>query len=112
MPPIRVYEVATFYSMYNREPLGKYHIQLCGTTPCQLCGAEQIGETIEKHLGIKKGGKGTERETEMDAWRSCQFNVHVCALICVSIVASFVLSRCAAMFCWLYHMCFLFCVKL
>jgi NADH dehydrogenase (ubiquinone) flavoprotein 2 len=55
MPAIRVYEVATFYSMYNREPVGKYHIQLCGTTPCQLCGAEKIKSAIEKHLGIHEG---------------------------------------------------------
>jgi NADH dehydrogenase (ubiquinone) flavoprotein 2 len=55
MPPIRVYEVATFYTMYNREKLGKYHIQLCGTTPCMLCGSEKLGETLVKHLGIKEG---------------------------------------------------------
>jgi NADH dehydrogenase (ubiquinone) flavoprotein 2 len=61
MAPIRVYEVATFYSMYNRTPMGKYHIQLCGTTPCQLCGAEQIGEAILKHLNIKMGGMCTNK---------------------------------------------------
>jgi NADH dehydrogenase (ubiquinone) flavoprotein 2 len=55
MAPIRVYEVASFYTMFNREPVGKYHLQVCGTTPCQLCGAERIIETIEKHLKIKSG---------------------------------------------------------
>jgi NADH dehydrogenase (ubiquinone) flavoprotein 2 len=55
MPPIRVYEVATFYSMYNREPVGKYHIQLCGTTPCMLRGAEKIKRAVEKHVGIHEG---------------------------------------------------------
>jgi NADH dehydrogenase (ubiquinone) flavoprotein 2 len=55
LPPIRVYEVATFYSQYNREPVGRYHIQLCGTTPCMLCGAEKIRSTIEKHLKIHAG---------------------------------------------------------
>lgn len=55
MPPIRVYEVATFYSMYNREPMPKYHLQVCGTTPCMVCGSEKIIETLEKHLGVKKG---------------------------------------------------------
>ena len=55
MPPIRVYEVATFYSMYNREPLGKYHLQVCGTTPCQLCGSEKILDALSKKLGVSAG---------------------------------------------------------
>ncbi|KAJ3041480.1 ndufv2NADH dehydrogenase flavoprotein subunit 2 [Rhizophlyctis rosea] len=55
MPPMRVYEVATFYTMFNREPVGKYFLQLCTTTPCQLCGSDQILETIQSHLGIKPG---------------------------------------------------------
>ena len=54
--PIRVYEVATFYTMFNREKVGKYFIQLCGTTPCMVCGSEEIKRTIEKHLGIEEGG--------------------------------------------------------
>jgi NADH dehydrogenase (ubiquinone) flavoprotein 2 len=57
MPPIRVYEVATFYTMFNRQPVGKFHLQVCGTTPCQLCGAEKIIHAIEKHLGIHLGGQ-------------------------------------------------------
>ncbi|KAJ3284519.1 NADH:ubiquinone oxidoreductase 24 [Rhizoclosmatium sp. JEL0117] len=55
MPPMRVYEVATFYTMYNREPVGKYFLQVCTTTPCQLCNSTAIVETVEKHLGIKVG---------------------------------------------------------
>ncbi|KAI8817231.1 thioredoxin-like [2Fe-2S] ferredoxin-domain-containing protein, partial [Fimicolochytrium jonesii] len=55
VPPMRVYEVATFYTMFNREPTGKYFLQLCTTTPCQLCGSDKILDTIEKHLGIKAG---------------------------------------------------------
>ncbi|RFU29792.1 hypothetical protein B7463_g6534, partial [Scytalidium lignicola] len=57
MPPMRVYEVATFYTMYNRSPVGKFHVQICTTTPCQLggCGSDIIVKTIEKHLGIKAG---------------------------------------------------------
>ena len=51
--PIRVYEVATFYTMFNREKVGKYFIQLCGTTPCMVCGSEAIKKSIEDHLGIK-----------------------------------------------------------
>jgi len=53
--PMRVYEVASFYTMYNREPVGKFFIQLCGTTPCQLCGAEHIKAAIMDHLKIGDG---------------------------------------------------------
>lgn len=49
--PIKVYEVATFYTMFNREKVGKYFLQLCGTTPCMVCGSEEIKKTIENHLG-------------------------------------------------------------
>jgi len=67
--PMRVYEVATFYTMFNREKVGKYFIQLCGTTPCQACGAQEIKKTIETHLGIQDGettkdGYFTLREVE------------------------------------------------
>jgi NADH dehydrogenase (ubiquinone) flavoprotein 2 len=74
MPPIRVYEVATFYSMYNREPMPKYHLQVCGTTPCMLCGSEKIIETIEHHLGIKKGEAtkdGLFTVTEVECLGAC-----------------------------------------
>jgi NADH dehydrogenase (ubiquinone) flavoprotein 2 len=53
--PIRVYEVASFYTMFNRTKNGKYFIQLCGTTPCMICGSEEIKKTIENHLDIKSG---------------------------------------------------------
>jgi NADH dehydrogenase (ubiquinone) flavoprotein 2 len=52
MAPIRVYEVATFYTMYNLKPVGQHHIQLCRTTPCWLRGADALRETCEKKLGI------------------------------------------------------------
>ncbi|TPX62503.1 hypothetical protein SpCBS45565_g06994 [Spizellomyces sp. 'palustris'] len=55
VPPMRVYEVATFYTMFTRQPVGKYFLQLCTTTPCQLCGSDSILETIQNHLGIKPG---------------------------------------------------------
>jgi len=61
MAPIRVYEVATFYSMFNRQPVGKFHLQVCGTTPCALCGADAIISKLEKHLGIHKGGTTADR---------------------------------------------------
>lgn len=55
MQPIKVYEVATFYSMYNLEPMGKYHVQLCTTTPCWLRGSDAIVKACKEHLGIGLG---------------------------------------------------------
>ncbi|KAL9083551.1 MAG: hypothetical protein Q9165_008476 [Trypethelium subeluteriae] len=55
MPPMRVYEVATFYTMYNRTPVGKYHVQCCTTTPCQLRDSDSIMKAITSHLGIQNG---------------------------------------------------------
>ncbi|XP_076354087.1 NADH dehydrogenase ubiquinone [Tachypleus tridentatus] len=55
MPRMRVYEVATFYTMFNRSPIGKYHVQVCTTTPCMLCGAEELLDCVKQKLGIKEG---------------------------------------------------------
>lgn len=55
MPAIRVHEVASFYTMFNLQPVGKFLVQVCGTTPCWLRGAEDIRRACEKHLGIKTG---------------------------------------------------------
>ena len=57
MPPMRVYEVSTCYSLFHRTAVGKYFGQLCTTTPCMLggCGSTAVLEAIEKHLGIKAG---------------------------------------------------------
>ena len=52
MPPIRVYEIGTFYSMFNLKPVGKHHIQVCRTTPCWLRGADELTATCKKKLGI------------------------------------------------------------
>jgi NADH dehydrogenase (ubiquinone) flavoprotein 2 len=54
-PAVRVYEVATFYSMYNTAPVGKYLVQVCTTTPCMLCNAGAIVDTIKSHLNIDMG---------------------------------------------------------
>ncbi|MCI5043214.1 MAG: NADH-quinone oxidoreductase subunit NuoE [Aquisalinus sp.] len=51
MPYIRVYEVATFYTMFNLAPVGKYFVQLCGTTPCMLRGAEDLKDVCRKVIG-------------------------------------------------------------
>ncbi|RWV94642.1 hypothetical protein GW17_00042797 [Ensete ventricosum] len=59
--PIRVYEVATFYSMFNRTKVficlfqvGKYHLLVCGTTPCMIRGSREIEDALLKHLGVKR----------------------------------------------------------
>ncbi|MCE3255208.1 MAG: nuoE [Rickettsiaceae bacterium] len=60
LPPIHVYEVASFYSMYNLKPVGKYLIQVCGTTPCMLRGAEDLIRVCKEQLGI--GLEGTSED--------------------------------------------------
>ncbi len=51
MPYIRVYEIATFYTMFNLSPVGRYYVQLCGTTPCMLRGAEDLKTVCEREIG-------------------------------------------------------------
>jgi NADH-quinone oxidoreductase subunit E len=58
--PIEVYEVATFYSMYNLEPVGKCLIEVCQTGPCWLRGSDDIVEHLENKLGIKAGETTTD----------------------------------------------------
>ncbi|KAJ3484225.1 hypothetical protein NLI96_g5789 [Meripilus lineatus] len=60
MPPMRVYEVATFYTMFNREPIGENFVQVCTTTPCMLRGAYDILDVVCKDLGGIKPGETTE----------------------------------------------------
>jgi NADH-quinone oxidoreductase subunit E len=55
MPPIRVYEIATFYTMYNLAPVGKNFIQVCTTTPCWLRGSAYIVDACKQELGIELG---------------------------------------------------------
>lgn len=52
MAPIRVYEVASFYTMFNLKPVGTHLVQVCRTTPCWLRGADELTETCKKKLGI------------------------------------------------------------
>jgi NADH-quinone oxidoreductase subunit E len=56
MAPIRVYEVATFYTMFNLRPVGRFLLQACTTTPCWLRGSEQVVSACERKLGIGVGG--------------------------------------------------------
>ena len=53
--PVEVYEVATFYSMFNTKPVGKYLLEVCQTGPCTLNGSDDIIKYIEEKLGIKPG---------------------------------------------------------
>ncbi len=69
LAPIKIYEVVTFYSMFNTEPVGKNFIQVCRTTPCWLRGANEITKACKKKLGIglgetTKDGKFTVKEVE------------------------------------------------
>jgi len=55
LPPVQVYEVATFYSMYVLEPCGRHHVSICTNISCMLRGAEALVAHAEQHLGIKLG---------------------------------------------------------
>jgi len=60
MPPIRVYEVATFYLMFNTRPIGTFHLQVCTTTPCWLRGSDAVTAACRKATGIKGWGETSE----------------------------------------------------
>lgn len=68
MAHIRVMEVATFYTMFNLEPVGRHHVQLCGTTPCMLRGAEELKKICHERIGdqhhVTKDGKFSWVEVE------------------------------------------------
>ena len=56
IPEIKVLEIATFYSMYNLSPVGKFHIEVCTTSPCMLRGSDEILSFCKKKLAIQEGG--------------------------------------------------------
>lgn len=56
VPPMRVFETVTFYAMFNRKPVGKYHIQFCITTPCMLRGCDDLIHALCTELGVKMNG--------------------------------------------------------
>ena len=73
MPVIRVVEVATFYTMYNIAPIGRFHVQVCGTTPCMLRGSDAIMERC-KSRGMHKGhttADGIWSLTEVECMGNC-----------------------------------------
>lgn len=73
MPVIRVLEVATFYTMYNLEPVGRFHVQVCGTTPCMLRGSDDIIAACKKR-GMTPGhvsADGLWSFTEVECMGNC-----------------------------------------
>jgi NADH-quinone oxidoreductase E subunit len=74
MAHIRVYEVATFYSMFNLRPVGKHFFQICTTTPCWLRGSGEVVEACEKRLGITVGETTRDGQftlTEVECLGAC-----------------------------------------
>jgi NADH-quinone oxidoreductase subunit E len=75
MPPIRVYEVATFYLMFNTRPIGRWHLQVCTTTPCWLRGSDAVTEACRKFTGIQEWGEtsadGLFTMTEVECLGAC-----------------------------------------
>jgi NADH-quinone oxidoreductase subunit E len=73
MPYMRAYEVATFYTMFNLRPVGRYHVQVCGTTPCMLRGSDDVLAACYAK-GMKKGGTtadGLFTLTEVECLGAC-----------------------------------------
>ena len=74
MPPIKVYEVATFYTMYNLKPVGRHHVQVCTNLPCWLRGSDHIVNACKKKLGIGFGETTTNGDftlTEVECLGAC-----------------------------------------
>ena len=72
--PIQVYEVATFYTMFNLKPVGKYHIELCKTVSCMLCGSRELKKHIKETIGIDAGqtsDDGLFTLTEVECLGAC-----------------------------------------
>ena len=73
---INVYEVATFYSMYNLAPVGKYFIQICTTTPCMIRGAYKLVNICKKNI--------SEKENELSGNKNCSWTEVECLGACIS----------------------------
>lgn len=74
LSPAKVYEVATFYTMFNLKPVGRWHFQVCRTLPCQLVGAEGVTEHLKKRLGVGLGetsADGRYTLSEVECLGSC-----------------------------------------
>ena len=76
MPYIKVYEVVTFYSMFNLSPVGKYFIQVCTTTPCMIRGAKKITEICKKYI--------SHNQNELSENKLCSWTEVECLGACVN----------------------------
>ena len=76
MPYIQVYEVSTFYSMFNLSPVGKYFVQVCTTTPCMIRGAKKIVEVCKKHI--------SKDQNELSKNKLCSWTEVECLGACVN----------------------------
>ena len=76
MPYIKVYEVATFYTMYNLSPVGKFFVQVCTTTPCMIRGANKLVEACKEKI--------SENESELSSDKSCSWMEVECLGACVN----------------------------
>jgi len=73
--PIKVKEVVTFYTMFNQEPLGKYHIQVCANLSCSLLGAESLIDHLKDKLGIGVGETTSDKKftlTTVECLGACE----------------------------------------
>ena len=76
MPYIKVYEVTTFYSMFNLSPVGKYLVQVCTTTPCMIRGAKKITDLCKKHI--------SQNQNELSENKICSWKEVECLGACVN----------------------------
>ena len=65
--PVLVFEVATFYTMYNKKPVGKYHIQVCTNIACSLLGAEHLMDFLSRKLGVKVKETSSDKKFTLSA---------------------------------------------
>jgi len=76
IPNIQVYEVSTFYSMFNLSPVGKYFVQVCSTTPCMIRGAQKIVDVCKKHI--------SKNQKELSENKLCSWVEVECLGACVN----------------------------
>lgn len=75
MPYIRVYEVATFYTMFNLDPVGKYHVQVCTNCSCMIRGSDAVVAAVKEYAGVEKSGEMSDDNmftfTEVECLGAC-----------------------------------------